>query len=60
MDRASDFESAGWGFESLRVRLSCGGLRPETATITAADVLFKYKTSKKSLVDAYPQYILTL
>ena len=25
MDRAPDFESVGWGFESLRVRLKCDG-----------------------------------
>jgi len=48
MDRASDFESAGWGFESLRVRLSNGGLIPETAIVTATNALDKQKTIKKS------------
>ena len=31
MDRASDFESAGWGFESLRVRLNTGVFALKTA-----------------------------
>jgi hypothetical protein len=28
----NNFESVGWGFESLRVRQKCGGFSEETAT----------------------------
>jgi len=36
------------GFESLRVRLFNGGLNTETAIVTAANVLDKYKTIQRA------------